>query len=96
MEKRPFREHDKTIENAKWDDMVWELNQKIVQEYGIKDYYSRGTLISELNTKILQRSIIAGNALLGRVPRGRDGIVLAAKKIRHKDIESNVPPEIIN
>ena len=93
MEKRPLREHDEMIENAIWDDIVWELNQKIVQEYGMNDYYSRRALISELNTKILQRSI--GNALPGRIPRGRDGIVLAAKKIRDKDIESNFPPEII-
>lgn len=95
MEKRPLRELDEATENAKRDDMVWELNQKIEQGYGINHYYSRSTLMDQLNTRIFETSRAGDDVTPARVPNGREGIVLAAKKIMDKDIESNVPPEII-
>ena len=73
MEKRPFREHDKTIENAKWDDMVWELNQKLVQECGIRNFYSKHRINKT-------SEVFEGGKLADRAPTERDKIVLVAKK----------------
>ena len=81
MEKRPLREHDEMIENAIWDDIVWELNQKLVQECGIRNFYSKHRLILVLKDRINKTSeVFEGGKLADRAPTERDKIVLVAKK----------------
>ena len=94
MEKRPLREKDETVQTAIWEEIARQLNLKIEKAHGIRNFYSRDSLISALNNTI----DITSKSLKGFAPDdivGRDKLVMMARRVKGKDIESTFPPEII-
>ena len=67
---------------------------KIEKGLGISDFYSKDSLISALNDTIN----ITSKSLKGFASddiAGRDKLVMMARRIRNKDIESTFPLELI-
>ena len=67
---------------------------KIEKGLGIRDFYSKDSLISALNDTIN----ITSKSLKGFASddiAGRDKLVMMARRIRNKDIESTFPLELI-
>lgn len=94
IEKRPLREIDLTTQNAIWDEIARQLNLKIEKGLGICNFYSKDSLISELDNKIDKTS----ESLKGVASRdilGRDKLIILARRVKGKDIESTFPQEII-
>ena len=94
MEKRPRREKDETVRAAIWDEIARQLNLKIEKSHGIRNLYSKDNLISALNNTMN----ITSKSLKGFAPDdivGRDKLVMMARRVKGKDIESTFPPEII-